>query len=474
MSDRYLRFTHMPLARKTIKSLNLPLPIPPQLKRADGPWQERPLDGGRVLFGTTVGAGLTSLVLPILEGCGASVAAQAGGDALSNIKRAATRSNIELEEVEPADATFDALVFDASGVKTPRELRALYVFFHPVVRQINDNGRIIVLGRPPEAGSDAAESAASRALEGFTRSLAKEVGRKGITAQLVHVDKGAEARVETPLRFLLSRHSAFVDGQVLRVSKEVQSNAEQRHTQVLGDKVALVTGAARGIGASIARRLAAEGARVVCLDMPGEEQLLSEVATPIGGEILTADITDASAPQHIADFINEKFGGLDVVIHNAGVTRDKTLAKMSDRWWDMVININLASVVAINEKLLEGTLKKDGRIVCMASIGGIAGNAGQTNYGASKAGLIGYVAALGKQTAKQGITANAVAPGFIETRMTAEIPLANREAGRRLSSLSQGGLPEDVAEAVMLFSSPGANGLNGSVLRVCGQNFLGA
>lgn len=474
MSDRYLRFTHMPLARKAIKTLNLPLPVPPMLKRADGPWQERPLTGSTALFGTTVGSSLTSQALATLGGCGAEVAALSGTEALSNIKRAATRGKMNLDEVTAGDQSYDALVFDASGIKKPEELRALYDFFHPTVGRVNNNGRIIVLGRPEDEAEDAAQGAASRALEGFVRSLAKERGRKGITAQLIYVGKGAESRLETPLRFLLSRHSAFVDGQVLHVGKDVQGEAPRLHSKVLTDRVALVTGAARGIGAAIARRLAAEGAKVVCLDRPGEEDALQEVASPIGGKILAVDITDATAPQQIADFLDENYGGVDVVVHNAGVTRDKTLVKMSESWWDMVININLACILPINERLLQGTLRKNGRIVCMASIAGIAGNAGQSNYGASKAGLIGYVAALGKETAKQGITANAVAPGFIETRMTAEIPLANREAGRRLSSLAQGGLPEDVAEAVTLFSSPGANGLNGTVLRVCGQSLLGA
>jgi 3-oxoacyl-[acyl-carrier protein] reductase len=306
------------------------------------------------------------------------------------------------------------------------------------------------------------------------RSLAKEVGRKGITAQLIYVAKGAESRLETPLRFFLSRHSAFVDGQVVHLTKEAQGEVTSEYTQVLNNKVALVTGAARGIGAAIAERLAAEGAKVVCLDRLGEEALLGQVAEPIGGEALTVDITSADAADRIANHMGDNHGGVDIVVHNAGIARDKTLTKMSEDWWDTVLDINLASVVPINERLLQDTLHKKGRIVCLSSIAGIAGNAGQTNYAASKAGLIGYVAALGKQTAKHGITANAVAPGFIETRMTGEIPLANRQAGRRLSSLSQGGLPSDVAEAVTFFASPGANGLNGQVLRVCGQSLLGA
>ena len=122
----------------------------------------------------------------------------------------------------------------------------------------------------------------------------------------------------------------------------------------------------------------------------------------------------------------------------------------------------------------EKVLNDHGNVVCLSSIGGIAGNAGQTNYGATKAGLIGYVQTAAKAHAERGITINAVAPGFIETRMTAEMPFALREAGRRLNSLSQGGQPEDVAELITFLATPGASGITGNVIRVCGQSLIGA
>jgi 3-oxoacyl-[acyl-carrier protein] reductase len=141
----------------------------------------------------------------------------------------------------------------------------------------------------------------------------------------------------------------------------------------------------------------------------------------------------------------------------------------------MVLDVNLSSQVRINEALLEaGTLKRGGRIVTVSSIGGIAGNRGQTNYGTSKAGVIGTVDALAPVLAGSGQTINAVAPGFIETAMTAAMPLATREAGRRMNSLAQGGLPVDVAEAIAWFASPGSGGVNGNVVRVCGQSLIGA
>jgi 3-oxoacyl-[acyl-carrier protein] reductase len=166
---------------------------------------------------------------------------------------------------------------------------------------------------------------------------------------------------------------------------------------------------------------------------------------------------------------------VDVVVHNAGVTRDKTLGRMDEERWDLVLDVNLSSEERINDALLAaGILRAPGRIVCVSSISGIAGNAGQTNYATSKAGVAGMVAAMAPVVARQGATINAVAPGFIETQMTAKVPLALREAGRRMNSMSQGGLPVDVAEAIAWFADPASTGLNGNVVRVCGQSLVGA
>ncbi len=162
------------------------------------------------------------------------------------------------------------------------------------------------------------------------------------------------------------------------------------------------------------------------------------------------------------------------MVHNAGVTRDKTLRKMKRTAWDQAIDINLGAVVDITNALLEGSvINKEGRIVLLSSIAGIAGNVGQTNYAASKSGLVGAVEHLSAQTAKRGITVNAIAPGFIETRLTAAIPVMIREGARRMSALGQGGQPEDVGQAITFLSTPGADGLTGNVLRVCGGALVG-
>jgi 3-oxoacyl-[acyl-carrier protein] reductase len=477
VSDFILEFTKSPVTRKIISTLRLPIPMPPQLERAGGAWPHQPLSGRTVIVGAAAaGKGVLPTVLQTLQGMGADIATLAGSDA-GAIQAAAASLNCTLQpHGDGEDAPkVHALVFDATGIGDVAGLRALYDFFHARAGKIGGSGRSVIVARPPEAAGSPVQAAVNRAVEGFNRSLAKELGRKGITAQVLYVAPGADERLAGPLRFFLSPNSAYVSGQVLRVSALATTQAQPRWTAPLEGRVALVTGAAHGIGAAIAETLAREGARVVCLDRPAEEEHLKQVAEKIGGSVLAADITDAEAPRRIADALQQDFGGVDIVVHNAGVTRDKTLARMSPEWWDMTLDINLAAIVRINELLLkEGIIRRDGRIVCLSSISGIGGNAGQTNYSCSKAGLIGYVAALSREVAGQGITVNAVAPGFIETQMTAAIPFAIREVGRRLNSLSQGGLPQDVAEVITFMASPGAVGVSGTTLRVCGQSLVGA
>jgi 3-oxoacyl-[acyl-carrier protein] reductase len=243
----------------------------------------------------------------------------------------------------------------------------------------------------------------------------------------------------------------------------------------LAAKIALVTGASRGIGESIAEVLARDGAHVVGVDVPAQEQQLQSVTGRLGGSALTLDITDDDAPARIAAYLLESHGGVDVVVHNAGVTRDKTLGRMTEDVWRTVIDINLIAPHRIDRELFgRQAVRDNGRVVCVSSISGIAGNAGQTNYATSKAGVIGIVEAYSRPLAERRCTVNAVAPGFIETQMTAVMPIATREAGRRMNSLQQGGLPVDVAETIAWFASPGSAGVNGNVTRVCGQSLIGA
>ena len=171
----------------------------------------------------------------------------------------------------------------------------------------------------------------------------------------------------------------------------------------------------------------------------------------------------------------ERHGGADALVHNAGVTRDRTLGRMSEQEWDLVLSINLTAQERLTDAMLEGGgLRPGGRIVSVSSVSGIAGNRGQANYATSKAGVIGTVEAYAPVLAERGQTINAVAPGFIETQMTAAMPLGTREAGRRMNSVAQGGRPVDVAEAVAWLASPASGGVNGNVVRVCGQSLIGA
>jgi 3-oxoacyl-[acyl-carrier protein] reductase len=371
------------------------------------------------------------------------------------------------------DVSYSALVFDASGISRTEDLRQLYDFFHPSIRGVRPNGRVLVLGRPPESTGDARAFTAQRALEGFTRSVGKEL-RRGATVQLVYVEPGAEQNMESTLRFLLSAKSAYVDGQVVRIGPG-QVEIPQDWDKPLAGKVALVTGASRGIGESIADVLARDGAHVICLDVPQQGDALASVANRIGGETLQMDITSDGAPAAIVEHLRERHGGVDVFVHNAGVTRDKTLGRMDEKQWDMVLAINISAQERITDALLDGdTLRANGRIVSVSSQSGIAGNAGQTNYATSKAAVIGMVHALAPVVAQRPATINAVAPGFIETQMTAAMPTVTREAGRRLNSMSQGGLPIDVAETIAWLADPASAGVTGNVVRVCGQSMLGA
>jgi 3-oxoacyl-[acyl-carrier protein] reductase len=441
MSDRYAQVVNAPLVGTIAKQVGLPQPTELDRYRPGAP-----VVSGPVLTGAAPGGRLEKPIKALLDQIGA--------------ERAGTEGKAK------------ALVFDATGIADSTELVELQRFFYPAVGRLQRSGRVVVLGTTPaEAGSPRAHTA-QRALEGFVRSLAKEIGGRGSTAQLVYVAPGGEGELASTLRFLLSPRSAYVDGQVIRLSKGVAPLPDLNWDRPLARKVALVTGAARGIGAAIATVLARDGAEVIGLDVPGNAEELRRLTGDLGGSAIALDITADDAPAQIAERLE---GGVDVVVHNAGVTKDRTIAKMPEERWSQLMEINLSSEERIDDELLErGLLNENGRVVCVSSMSGIAGNSGQTNYAASKAGVIGMVESMAPELARRKATINAVAPGFIETQMTAAMPIGPREAGRRLSSLSQGGLPVDVAETIAWFASPASTGVNGNVVRVCGQSLLGA
>lgn len=467
MSDRYLEFTHSAFGKQLAALMGLP--APPRLRRATGGYDDQPLATRAVLVGGSERAQMAEAMLGALSAMGAELYLAPDHGGLTPVKAAASGHGLTLKG-EPAGERFSpqALVFDASGIDSASTLRSLYEFLQPRISRLPAGGRVLLLSRAPGSLPDVGPHTASMALRGFIRALAKEIGRKGSTANLVEVATGAEPAVAGALRFLLTEHAAFITGQTLSVG--VPDAVPTRWDQSLFGKRALVTGAARGIGASIAQTLAREGAQVIGVDRPQEEGALGESMSRVGGRGLALDVTAADAAERIVS----ECGPLDVVVHNAGVTRDKMLRNMAPHLWDMVLDINLGAILRINERLLADGLAEGARMVCISSIGGIAGNAGQTNYATTKAGVIGYAEALAPEMARRGGAINAVAPGFIETAMTAAMPVMPREVGRRLSSLSQGGLPVDIAEAVTFLASGLSAGINGQTLRVCGQNFVGA
>ncbi|MFI5955065.1 3-oxoacyl-ACP reductase [Cryptosporangium sp. NPDC051539] len=470
MRDRYQQLVSSAPGRFVARRVGLP--EPPTLRRHQA---GDPVAAGPVVLGPTPAVvDVPGTPVPGTPVAGASVGGGAGGRLVKVIRPMLTAAGVVVREpraeARPNDPRPHALVFDATGLTRSDQLHALFDFFGPQVRSIAPGGRIVVLGTPPEECADSREATAQRALEGFTRSAGKEI-KRGVTTQLVYVSRGAEDGVESTLRFVLSGRSAYVSGQVIRVGASAGSRPDDWQRPLAG-KIAVVTGAARGIGEAIVDVLARDGAHVVCVDVPSAGSSLAEVAGRANGSTLTLDVTAEDAGRTLAEHLPD---GVDVFVHNAGVTRDRTLGRMDAARWDLVLDVNLSSEERINDVLLDGgLLRAGGRIVATSSMAGIAGNPGQTNYATSKAGVIGMVQSLAPVLAARGGTINAVAPGFIETQMTAAIPLVIREAGRRMNSMTQGGLPVDVAETIAWFAAPASAGLNGNVVRVCGQSLLGA
>ncbi|MFM0200127.1 3-oxoacyl-ACP reductase [Paraburkholderia fungorum] len=470
MNDSYLNFVNSPFGARLARSLGLPKPEVLRRYRAD-----RPEFDGLIAIGAGREPHLLDALANLVKSIGVtSVAHESAGLWVP----LANRHGLMTGRFEPAESgsqgKLAALLFDASGIEDSSQLEPLHGFFHDTLRSLGKCGRIIVLGRPPETCASPRQWTAQRALEGLTRSLGKEA-RRGITANLVYVERGAENGIEATLRFFLSPRSAYVSGQVVRIGMPGGADGLPAFdwNQPLGGRRAVVTGAARGIGASIASVLAAEGAHVIGIDVPSARDALDATMRQLNGTALAFDIAAPEAPAQIAAALDEQ--GVDIVVHNAGITRDKTIAKMTDAAWQSVIDINLSAQERIDDALLAaGTLRDGGRIIGVSSISGIAGNLGQTNYATSKAGVIGRVQSMAPHLRARGITINAVAPGFIETQMTAKIPLTIREAGRRMNSMSQGGQPVDVAQTIAWLAHPGSASVSGQVVRVCGQSLIGA
>jgi 3-oxoacyl-[acyl-carrier protein] reductase len=456
VSDWYRDFANSGFGTTITKQLGLPRPG--VLRRYE---PGEPLLPGPAVIGSAGEGRLRDTVSAVLKDAGVTVQSPVTADGAPDGGKAA------------------AVILDATGLSTPGDLAAAHDFLAPAIKRLRPSGRVILLADPPSDAASPAQAAARQALDGLVRSIGKEL-REGSTANLLYVPAGAEGALASPLRFFLSGRSAYVDGQVVTLSAATLPAVEDDERPLAG-KVAVVTGAARGIGAAIAKVMARDGAHVVAVDIPASGQSLAEVANEIGGTAFQLDITAADAPQRLIEHLKERHSGggqgcVDIVVHNAGITRDKLLVNMDAARWNSVMAVNLQAQLDITQALLDadGVLNDDARIVCVSSQSGIAGNRGQTNYAASKAGVIGMVRAWAPVFAERKATINAVAPGFIVTEMTAKMPLGTREVGSRLNSLQQGGLPVDVAETIAWLSQPGSGGVNGQTVRVCGQSLLGA
>jgi 3-oxoacyl-[acyl-carrier protein] reductase len=239
------------------------------------------------------------------------------------------------------------------------------------------------------------------------------------------------------------------------------------------DKVAVVTGSARGIGQAIALKLAEVGATVVVNDVgeAGPAESVAEEIRALGRQSL-AVIADVSSSAGVADLVGktmDTYGRIDILVNNAGVTRDQLVLRMSDEDWDTVLNIDLRSVFLCTKAVLRHMIaRRWGRVVSISSITGLVGNAGQANYAAAKAGVIGLTRSVAKEVASRGITANVIAPGFIDTQMTQQIEEKHRQTFLQRIPLGYAGSPRDIAEAVAFLASEEARYITGQVLNVDG------
>lgn len=446
MSDKYLEFANSTIGKSIVSILGLPKP--PRLARenADNPHHL----SGSLLFGSTTGALYATQVKQSL---------------------AATALEFVNQDTQSCH-----LVFDASGIRSTDQATELYQFFHNNIAKLPRCGRVVIIGQQPSNINNVEHAIAQRGLVGFMKSVAKEIARKGATANLIFLNGFGHKGLAAPLRFLLSAGCAYTNGQIVDLTTPVSDILpENNWQQPLAGRSVVVTGAARGIGLAMSQVLARDGAKVIGVDVPQASEQLEKAMSDIDGIALALDITADDAPQRLVDCCAQQQQRLLGLVHNAGITRDKMLSRMTEQQWQLLMDINIGSIQKINQAFLATQmLDQGGRIIGVASISGIAGNLGQSNYAYSKSAVIGMVDSMASVCAERGITINAVAPGFIETKMTAAIPFATRQFGRRLCSLSQGGLPQDVAEVVAFFASPQASGVNGNTVRVCGQNLMGA
>jgi len=246
------------------------------------------------------------------------------------------------------------------------------------------------------------------------------------------------------------------------------------HHDVLKGEIALVTGASRGIGAAIADELAAQGATVIgTATSASGANAIGERLAAAGGHGRLLDVTDGAAVEALVDAITAEFGAVSILVNNAGITRDNLLLRMKDEDWNAILDTNLTSVYRTSKAVMRAMMKaRRGRIISIASVIGVTGNAGQSNYAAAKAGIIAFSKSLAREIGSRGITVNVVAPGFIDTDMTRALPEAARETLLGQIALGRLGEPADIARAVAFLAGPAAAYITGETLHVNGGMYM--
>ena len=245
-------------------------------------------------------------------------------------------------------------------------------------------------------------------------------------------------------------------------------------SEVLKGEIALVTGASRGIGAAIADELAALGARVIgtATSQAGAEAIHARLSAS-GGAGRLLNVTDSASVDALVDEIAKEFGAVSILVNNAGITRDNLLMRMKEEDWQAILDTNLSSVFRTSKAVMRGMMKaRKGRIINIASVIGVTGNAGQANYAAAKAGIIAFSKSLAKEIGSRGVTVNVVAPGFIQTDMTKDLPESSREALVGQIALGRLGEPADIARAVAFLAGPSAAYITGETLHVNGGMYM--
>ncbi|NWF35023.1 3-oxoacyl-ACP reductase FabG [Stenotrophomonas sp. SAM-B] len=242
----------------------------------------------------------------------------------------------------------------------------------------------------------------------------------------------------------------------------------------LQGEIALVTGASRGIGAAIADALAAQGATVIgTATTDAGAAAIGERLAAVGGHGRALNVTDAAALEAVLDGIAKEFGAISILVNNAGITRDNLLLRMKEEDWQAILDTNLTSVFRTSKAVIRGMMKaRKGRIINIASVIGVTGNAGQANYAAAKAGIIAFSKSLAKEIGSRGITVNVVAPGFIDTDMTKSLPEEQRAGLVKSIALERLGEPSDIANAVAFLAGPSASYITGETLHVNGGMYM--